>query len=126
MQRCVTLSSTEAEYVALSESAKIIVWLRRVLLEIGIKQDTTKVFEDNSGAFKCVEGHVAEDFRRSKHVDLRYHYVREVAAKGELKLSKISTGSQIADFLTKLLTGEKIRKALKSVNIVRTDVEEAC
>jgi len=76
LQKGVTLSSTEAEYVALSEACKVIIWLRNELNELGIKQRATAVFEDNAGVFKWSSGETCQDFRRSKHVDLRYHHVR--------------------------------------------------
>ena len=81
LQKCIALSSSEAEYVAMSEAVKNVVWLRRVLAELDIPQDPTEVYEDNSGALKWATGHVAEDFRRSKHIELRYHYVRDQVRK---------------------------------------------
>jgi len=126
LQKCVTLSSTEAEYVALSEASKTIVWLRRVLEELGINQGTTEIFEDNAGTFKWTEGHIAEDFRRSKHIDLKYHHVREKVADGQVKLTKVSTSEMIADFLTKPLSSQSIEKAMNSVQVQQYKVEEAC
>ena len=125
LQKGVTLSSTEAEYVALSESSKVIVWLRRVLEELGIAQETTTVFEDNAGTFKWASAHIAEDFRRSKHVDLRYHHVREQVREKTIKLVKVPTSGMVADFLTKPLSSFGIRKALERVQVIRHDGEEA-
>ena len=76
--------------MALSEAAKQISWLRRVLNELRLKQNTTSVHEDNAGTFKGTSGHIAEDFRRSKHVDLRYHHVREQV---QAKTNKYSQSS---------------------------------
>lgn len=125
LQQGVTLSSTEAEYVALSEASKVIVWPRRVLDELGIKQQTTAVFEGNAGTFKWTSGHVAEGFRRSKHVDIRYHHVRETVLYGAIQLIKVPTSEMVADFLTKPLQSKRIEKAKFDVNLVDYNSEEA-
>lgn len=125
LQKGITLSSTEAEYVALSEATKVIMWLRRVLQELGIRQESTRVYEDNAGALTWGTGHVAEDFRRSKHVDLRYHHVREQVADKAIELVKVGTGEMVADFLTKPLSKNGVEKAMARVNIVCHAGEEA-
>ena len=121
-----TLSSTEAEYVAFSEATKTVVWLRRVLEELEIPQNPTVVYEDNSGVFKWSTGHIAQDFRRSKHVDIRYHHVREKVRDGLIELKKASTKEMVADFLTKPLCSEPINRAMKILQIERDLGEEAC
>lgn len=118
LQKCVTLSSTEAEYVALSESAKVVVWLRRILNELEIRQDPTAIMQDNSGAIRWASGHPAEDFKRSKHVELRYHYIRDKIVNGEIRIEKISSNDMAADFLTKPLGGEQMRIANARVQVV--------
>lgn len=117
LQKCVTLSSTEAEYVSLSESIKSILWLRRILNELDIEQQSTAIFQDNSGAITWSTGHPAEDFRRSKHIELRYHHVREKVASGEVSVKKICTREMAADFLTKTLNSDQLRKANQRVQV---------
>lgn len=65
--KCCSLLYYRIGFFALLEAPKVIFWLRRVMEEVVIVQDTTKVNEDNSGTFKSGSGHIAEDFRRRRH-----------------------------------------------------------
>lgn len=96
----VALSSAEAEYMALSVAVTEVLWLRRLLVDLGVKIDEpTVIFEDNQA---CIR--VAEDdkkMKRLKHVDVRYHFVRDEIQKGVIRLVYVPTDSQIADVMTK-------------------------
>ena len=75
-QSCVTRSSTEAEYVALSHATQEAVWLRRLLNDIGEKQDQPSVMnEDNQGAIELSKN--PRFHNRTKHIDVAYHFIRE-------------------------------------------------
>lgn len=126
LQKCIALSSTEAEFVALSESTKILLWLRRVLNELSIPQETTRISEDNSGAVKWVTGNVAQDFRRSKHIELRYHHICEHVQSKAVDVVKVSTKDMHADFLTKCLGRAQLIDACNNVGVVNNDTEKAC
>ena len=126
LQRCVTLSSTEAEFVAMSECTKLLLWLRRVLDELKIAQDVIPLYEDNAGAVTWATGHIAEDFRRSKHIELRYFHVRKQVRNKTIKVKKISTRYMRADFLTKPLHRSDLSIACKNAGIVSINGEEAC
>lgn len=67
-QKGITLSSTETEYVALWKATKFIIWIQRILEELGMKNSCAVIAEDNTGTFKWITGYVANDFRRSKNV----------------------------------------------------------
>ena len=74
--KLLALSSTEAEYLALFEASKTIMWLRQILEELGYPQPTpTMVHEDNKSTITIISN--GNDRGRTKHMDLRYHYVRE-------------------------------------------------
>ncbi|XP_075164053.1 uncharacterized protein LOC142236702 [Haematobia irritans] len=79
-QQSVSLSSTEAEYIALAEATQEAIWLRRLLTDFGIQIETpTEIFEDNQSCIKLVEN---EKFsRRTKHVDTKYHFIRDSKMK---------------------------------------------
>lgn len=81
----------EHEYVAISEATKTVVWLRRVRSELDIPQRSTAVSEDETGAMKWATGHIAEEFRRSKHIEVLYHYVREQMTEGTVTVKKVPT-----------------------------------
>lgn len=75
-QKLITLSTTEAEYVAASTAARELIWLRKLLSDIGcpcVKEST--LFVDNQSAIQLVENPVYH--KRTKHIDIHYHYVRE-------------------------------------------------
>ena len=101
-QSVVTLSTAEAEYVALSTATQEAVWLRKLLESFGETQDkATVVMEDNQGAI-CIAKNPAEH-SRTKHIDIRYHYIREALSENIIELNYCPTQHMIADILTKPL-----------------------
>ena len=99
-QSIVALSSTEAEYVALCGAAQETVWLRNLLQDVGLSQkDATLVREDNQGAM-CLARN-PKDHTRTKHIDIKYHYTRQVIEERKLKVEYVPTGEMVADTLTK-------------------------
>jgi hypothetical protein len=102
LQSVVSLSSTEAEYVAACACAREVVWLRNLLTQVGqIQSEPTVVFEDNAGCI-FIANNVSSSVR-TKHLDINYHYVREKVTSRELTLVKIATQDNVADMLTKPL-----------------------
>ena len=84
-QPVVTLSTTEAEYIALNTATQEAVWLRQLLLDFGVQQDqATTIMEDNQGAIFIAKNPVTH--ARSKHIDVRYHYIREALRDGTIDL----------------------------------------
>lgn len=110
-QRTVALSSTEAEYMALTEAAKQAAYLHGFLRELGyIADHKIVIFCDNNGARKIAENPVYHS--RTKHIDVRHHYVREVLGRGFLKIEYTSTEDMASDVLTKRVPAPKHRKCL--------------
>lgn len=72
-QNCVCLSFTDAEYVVLSKVVKTIVWLKNVKQELGVPQDQTQVFQDDSGCIERVLGAHAKHLNKRKLIDVIYH-----------------------------------------------------
>ena len=108
-QSNVTLSTTEAEYVALSSATQELVWLRRLLSDIGeVFQDPTVLYEDNQGAISVANNPIIH--ARTKHIDIRYHFVREKVEDGTIQLKYCPTDEMIADILTKPLPTQRFVK----------------
>jgi transposase InsO family protein len=108
-QRCTSLSTTESEYVAASEATREIVWTRRLLQEIGFEQTSpTSLLCDNQGAVKLVKN--PELHKRTKHVDVRYHFIREKEDEGEIVTSYVDSENQLADMFTKALDTTRFTK----------------
>lgn len=102
-QRCVTLSSAEAEYLALSAATAMYYTLKYCLQEIGIQLPPAIVHCDSSSAISIAE---TDESKRSRHVDVAYHNIRDAVVKGDIILKKIASANQLADIFTKSLTPE--------------------
>lgn len=101
-QPIVTLSSTEAEYVAATSGACQAVWLQRILAHMKAEQkEATILYCDNSSAIKLSKNPVFHG--RSKHIHVRFHFLRELVEKGDIKLQHCKTEEQSADIFTKPL-----------------------
>ena len=113
-QATVSLSTTEAEYVAASHASKEATWLRHLLQDIGQSaKKPTMIFMDNQSAIRLV--HNPKFHKRTKHIDVKYHYIREKYYNGEIDIKYVSTKNQLADILTKPLPKDQFE-------ILRTDI----
>ena len=112
--KSVTLSSTEAEYVALSEAAKEVKYVYQLLMSMGVEVKLPIVVRvDNIGAI-FMSNNVAVS-QRTKHVDIRYHFVREFVLDGFLKVVFVKTEDNDADIFTKNLNGELYARHAKKM-----------
>jgi len=101
-QRNVTTSSTEAEYVGISEICKELLYLINVLQFLDVKVELpVKVFVDNIGAIFLAENCVT---KRTKHIDTRYHVIREHISDGIVKIVFVRSEDNVADVFTKNVT----------------------
>ena len=99
-QPTVALSSCEAEYVALSEVVKELLWMSMSLKELRVdRHPTIKIFIDNQAAKRLAENSVNHE--RSKHIDTRYHFLRQVVESKFVQLYYIDTKKNVSDLLTK-------------------------
>jgi len=98
----VSLSSCEAEYIAAASAACQGVWLSRLIADLtGEKLKSFRLLMDSKSAIELSKNPVHHE--RSKHIDTRYHYIRECVANGIAEVDHISTDRQLADILTKPL-----------------------
>lgn len=104
------MSSTKAEYVALSESSKTIIWFRSILQELGIEQQATKCFEDNLDAIKWATQKSDKEFSKQRHVDTRYHFVKQLVDNKTVLLVKESGSYTTGRFLNKAAVTNGIPK----------------
>ncbi|KAJ6855707.1 Integrase catalytic domain-containing protein [Populus alba x Populus x berolinensis] len=101
-QPVVSLSTTEAEFIAAASCACQTVWLKRVLEKLGLNQDKTTIIHcDSSFAIKLSKNPVMHG--RSKHIDVRFHFLPELTKAGTVELIYCNTQDQIADIMTKPL-----------------------
>mmetsp|Transcript_37541 Transcript_37541/g.86747 ORF Transcript_37541/g.86747 Transcript_37541/m.86747 type:complete len:1656 (+) Transcript_37541:523-5490(+) len=101
-QSVVTLSSTEAEYVAVTSVAKEVIALRQLLADIGFPQSSaTPVGEDNVSCIALSKNDIVH--RRTKHVDIKFHWIRDLVKDGVIKLFFVPGLDNVADIMTKPL-----------------------
>ena len=115
-QLMVALSTTEAEYMALAQVTKEAIWIRRFLSEINTDLPTKMiVYSDNQSAISLCRNSTFH--ARTKHIDIRHHFLREKVESGELEISFCGTEDMTADILTKGLCREKHRKFSEGMGI---------
>jgi len=107
-QHCVTTSSTEAEYIATSDTAKNMLHIMYVCSEFSPVDLPMILMLDNKGAEFIAQNKVNN--KRSKHIDIRYHMIRDWIEKGYVKLKHVNTHDNPADLMTKALSKEKTAK----------------
>ncbi|KAJ2934251.1 hypothetical protein H1R20_g2855, partial [Candolleomyces eurysporus] len=116
-QKSIATSSTEAEYMALSDCAKQVIWLRILLKELGIPmQVPVPIYVDNQGAIFNASNPVQE--HRTKHIDVRYHLIRQYVENEDVSLFYIPTDDNPADIFTKPLGRVKFELFRKSLGLV--------
>ena len=122
-QLTVALSSVEAEYMAATQATREAVWWRAFLTELGLPPSAaTTVYSDSQGAIAL--GKNPEHHKRTKHIDIQHHYVREQVDAGSVVMPYISTELMVADVLTKPLAAER-HAALSSKMGVRAALNAA-
>lgn len=104
-QQCVSLSSTEAEYVAGSMAAQEATYLRNLLAELHHRQEVaTTLFQDNQSAIVLANDTVTT--KRSKHIEIKYHYIRDCVERKLIMCQYINTRQMLADCMTKAVARE--------------------
>ena len=117
-QASVTLSSLESELVASCEAAKYCIWLKRLFHETGYKV-RPKVLIDNTACISSIKNHQIS--RRSKHIEVRFFFVREKAESGEFTVHHVGTEDNISDIFTKILNRIRFQKLRSLAGIVNED-----
>ncbi|CAL2271321.1 unnamed protein product [Prunus armeniaca] len=105
LHKCVALSTTEAEFIAATEACKEMLWMKRFLQELGQEQHKYILHCDSQSAI-----HLSKNpsfHSRSKHIDVRYHWIRDVLESKQLQLENIHTDDNSSDMMTKSLPKDK-------------------
>ena len=109
-QPIVTLSSGEAEYVSLSTAGKDVIWVHKLMVELAPFFDEprrlyparpTQVYTDSQNSIALTKDSVHHE--RTKHIDVRYHWIRQTVEQGHFKISYCDTNNNVADLFTKAL-----------------------
>ena len=115
LQHVVALSTTEAEYMALTEAAKERIWLKIFCSELGFKSEIFKLTCDSHNAICLAKNPVHHD--RTKHFEDKVHFIRDKVEDGSAKVQKIHTSLNPADMLTKSLPRNSFERCLVTLNV---------
>ncbi|CAJ2668093.1 unnamed protein product [Trifolium pratense] len=115
-QSAVALSTTQAEYIALVEGVKEAIWLKGMIGEMGISQGCVKIHCDSQSAIHLENHQVYHE--RTKHIDIRLHFVRDMIETKEIMVEKIASEENPADMFTKSLPRAKFKHCLDLINFV--------
>ena len=115
-QSTVALSTAESEYIALCMAAQEAVWLKRLFADLGVVQESPIcIMEDNQGAIAMTKNPVGH--ARTKHIDIKYHYVRECVDKGHIDLQYCPSEDMLADIFTKPVPRQKFEKFRSEIGL---------
>ena len=116
-QEIISLLTTESEYIAATYTAKEALWLRQIILQLfGIDLTATTLFCDNQSAIALTKEH--QYHARTKHIDVRFHFIRWIIEDGKLRLIYCPTEEMVADVLTKALTSTKVKFFAQELGLV--------
>nr|GEX37918.1 retrovirus-related Pol polyprotein from transposon TNT 1-94 [Tanacetum cinerariifolium] len=126
-QKSAAISSTEAEYIALSGCCAQILWMRSQLSDYGIGFNKIPMYCDNKSAIALCCNNV--QYSRSKHIDIRYHFIKEQVKNGVIELYSVNTEYQVTDLFTKALGQERIeflinKLGMRSFTTMATIIEQ--
>ncbi|GJU92271.1 hypothetical protein Tco_1304694 [Tanacetum coccineum] len=103
-QTALAISTTEVEYVSVKKASQQALWMKQALIDYDIKLDDIPVLCDNKGAIDLSKNPVLHS--RTKHIEIRYHFLRDNIQKGNISIEKVSSKDNIANILTKPLKRE--------------------
>ena len=115
LQSLVAMYTTEAEYMAVAKAAKEALWLKGLVKELGLNQGGVQLHCDNQSAIYLAKHQVYHV--STKHIDVRFHQIRELIATGEIILKKIDTLENAVDMLTKPIFTNKFKHCLDLIGV---------
>ena len=111
----VSLSMAEAEYIAVGSCCAQLLWMKKLLHDYGITQDTMCVFCDNTSTINLSKNPIQH--LKSKHIEIRYHFIRDLVEEKIVCLEFINIDNQKADIFTKPLDGPWFESLHKTIGV---------
>jgi hypothetical protein len=115
-QTSVALSTAEAEYVAAGQCCAQLLWMRQTLRDFGYNLSKVPLLCDNESAIRLADNPI--EHSRTKHIDIRHHFLRDHQQNGDINIYHISTENQLADIFTKLLDEKTFCKLCSELNVL--------
>jgi hypothetical protein len=115
-QTSVALSTTKDEYVAAGQCCTQLLWMRQTLWDFGYNLSKVPLLCDNESAIRMADNLV--EHSRTKHIDIRHHFLRDHQQKGDIEVFYISIGNQLADIFTKPLDEKTFCRLRSELNVL--------
>jgi hypothetical protein len=115
-QNSVTLSTAEAEYIIAGHCCAQLFWMRQTLRNYGYKLNKVSLLCDNESAIRMADNLV--EHSRTKHIYIRYHFLRDHQQRGDIEIAYVNTKNQLADIFTKPLDEKIFSKLRNELNIL--------
>ena len=114
-QNTIALSTTDAEYIAAASCCSQVLWIKQQLADFSVKCSEIVIHCDNTSAINLSKNPIQHS--KSKHIDIKHHFLRDHVQKGDIQLIYIDTNIQTADIFTKPLLDERFKELLKKLNM---------
>nr|GEY32531.1 retrovirus-related Pol polyprotein from transposon TNT 1-94 [Tanacetum cinerariifolium] len=121
-QNCVSISTVESEYVAVSSCCAQMLWMRTQLTDYGFFYDKVLIYYDSKSAIAISCNPVQHT--RTKHIDVRYHFIKDHVEKGTIELYFVGTEYQLADLFTKSLPETRFKFLVEKLGMISIDYDE--
>ena len=115
-QNSVSLSIADVEYIAVGSCCSQLLWMKKFLSDYGISQDTMVVYCDNSSAINISKNPVQHS--KTKHIEIRYHFIRDLIERKIVSLEYILTERQNVDIFTKTLDRSKFETLHQVIGVI--------
>jgi hypothetical protein len=115
-QTCVALSTAKAKYVVADACCAQLLWMRQTLQDFGCHFTKIPLLCDNESVIKLANNPV--NHSRTKHIDIRHHFLRDHETKGDIEIRHVSTEKQLADIFTKPLDESRFCALHSKLNIL--------
>ncbi|GKB62246.1 retrovirus-related pol polyprotein from transposon TNT 1-94 [Tanacetum coccineum] len=117
-QTALAISTTEAEYVSAEKACQQALWMKQALIDYDVRLDDATIMCDNKGAIDLSKNPVQHS--RTKHIEIRHHFLRDNVQKGHISIEKVSSVDNIADILTKPLKHESFNYLRLGLRMMET------
>ncbi|KAI3757461.1 hypothetical protein L6452_04998 [Arctium lappa] len=118
-QTTMSLSTTEAEYIVAASCCSQVLWIQNQMLDYGVTFLHTPIFIDNSSAISIVNNPVKHS--KTKHIEIRYHFIRDCNEKKLIQVAKVHTDNQFADLFTKAFDVGRFTFLVTSVGMINSE-----
>ncbi|TLX70168.1 DDE-type integrase/transposase/recombinase [Labilibacter sediminis] len=115
-QTCVSISTAESEYIAAASCCSQILWIQSQLLDYGYKMKKIPIYCDSTSAISICHNPVQHS--KTKHIDLRYHFIKDHVQEGNIEIHFIPTAEQLADVFTKALHETTFNRMLTGLGMM--------